>query len=224
MGLIQEIENRLLSAIKNFFSPVIKPLQKFWGIVKKFFTALVDVIPETVTLVKGVVNEVIAWKNFKKGINFSTGVVSLQSAKDHIEDLISEVIDAWGAARELFTSGFELPIKSVNEAVDAATEVVTAFEDFFGKFGLSEFLQRLGPTLEKAGGKVFEVLALVQAVAEEALKVVRELQKILDAVTDIRKTFQTGEGLFLQQKNPRKTLNLEDGSSIKVRVGNLHDA
>ena len=222
MGLLQSIEERILSALKRFFAPVITPLQKLWGIIKSFFSALILVIPETITLVKGIVSEVLAWRNFRQGINFKTGVINLQSAKDRISDLIGEVVDAWNSARELFTSGFKLPLKSVEEAVDATTEVVTAFEDFFGKFGLTEFLQRLGPTLEKAGGKIFEVLALIQAVAEEALKVVREFQTILNAVTDIRKTFQTGEGLFLSQSNRRKVVTLDDGTTMKIRVGNLH--
>lgn len=222
MGLIQDIENRLLAAILKLLEPVIGPLRKLWGIIKGFFSALILVVPETITLVKGVIEEVNAWRDFKKGISFKAGVINLQSVRDHIEDLITEVIDAWHSLVDLFTSGFKLPLKSVQEAADAAEEVVVAFENFFGKFGLREAIQRLGVTLEKAGGKVFEVLAIIQAVAEEALKVVRELQSILNAVRDIRETFQTGKGLFLSQTNKRKTLRLADGGSIKIRVGNLH--
>ena len=222
MGLIQTLEDRLLAAIKEFFRPVIEPLTRFWNIIKGFFTALIDVVPETIQLVKDIIAEVNAWRHFKQGISFKSGVINLQSVRDHIEDLIGEIIDAWSALRDLFTSGFKLPYKSIQEAVDAAEEVVTAFEDFGGRFGLREFLGKLGAKLERAGGKVFEVLALVQAVAEEALHVVRELAAIVKAIRDVRETFQTGEGLFLSQKNKRRTLKLADGSSIKIRVGNLH--
>lgn len=222
MGLLQDIENRLLDAIKAFFAPVVTPLTKLWNILKGFFTAIIEVIPETIDLVNLIISEVFEWKNFKQGISFGSGVVNLQSTKDHIQELLDEIVTAWNSAKDLFTSGFKLPLRGVQEAADACEEVVTAFEDFFGKFGLTEFLQRLGPTLEKAGGKVFEVLALVQAVAEEALKVVREIRSIVDAAKDIRETFQKGKGLFLKQTNPRRTLRLSEGGSIKIRVGNLH--
>ena len=223
MGLIQDIENRIFELVKRLLAPVITPVQKLWGILKDFFTALIDVIPETVSLVKLVISEVIAWRNFREQINFKTGVVSLQSVRDHILDLIDEITGAWRAVVDLFTSGFTLPLKSVTEAAEAAEEVVTAFEDFFGKFGLREFLEKLVPKLKKAGGKVFEILALIEAVAEEVLKVVRELNTIVTAVKDVRETFETGEGLFLSQKNPRRIVTLADGTKMKLRVGNLHE-
>lgn len=222
MGLLQTLEDKLLAAVTRLFEPVISPLKKFWEAVKRFFSALIDVVPETIHLVHSIIDELAAWKSFKQGISFSSGVVNLQSAKDRIEDLIQEIIDAWHALVDLFTNGFKLPVKSINEAAEAAEEVVVAFEDFFGKFGLEAFLKRLVPQLEKAGGKVLEVLALLESIAEAALQVVRELQTVVNAIADVRRTFQTGEGLFLQQKNPRRTLHLDDGTSIKIRVGNLH--
>jgi phage-related protein len=222
VGLLQTLEDSILQKLKSFFAPVIEPVQKLFKTVKDFFTALIDVVPETVSLVTLVISEVKAWRSFRSGISFKSGVINLQSSRDRIEDLIQEILDAWRALLGLFTDGFKLPLKSINEAADAAEEAVVAFEDFFGKFGLEEFLQRLVPKLKKAGGKVFEVLALIEAVAEAALKVVRQLSTIVNAVADVRKTFQTGEGLFLQQKNKRRVETLEDGTKIKIRLGNLH--
>ncbi len=223
MALLDSIETRILSAVSGFLQPIFAPLQRFWNALKGFFTALIDVVPETVTLVKSVISEINAWRTFRSGVNFNTkGVISIATAKAQIEDLIGEIVDAWSALVELFTSGFKLPVRGVSEAADALEEVVTAFEDVFGKFGIRQGLSRLGAVLEKAGGKVFEVLALIQAVAEEALKVVRELQAIVNAVRDVRDLFQTGGGLFLKQTNPRRVEKLADGSSIKIRVGNLH--
>jgi phage-related protein len=222
VALLDTLEAKLLQVIKNFFAPVIGPLQKLWNILKGFFTALIDVVPETIQLVKSTIAEINAWRTFKEGISFKSGVINLQSVKDHIGDLVQELIDAWHALVDLFTSGFKLPLRGVQEAADAAEEVVTAIEEFGGKFGLREFLANLATKLEKAGGKVLEILALIQAVAEEALKVVRELQTIVNAVRDVRTTFQTGEGLFLSQKNPRRVETLQDGTKIKIRVGNLH--
>lgn len=222
MGLLQDIENRLLQAIGRLLQPVIDPLKKLWNIIKGFFTAVIDLIPATIKLVKSIIDEVNAWKNFKEGINFKSGVISLKSIKDHVEELIQEIITAWKSLVDLFTSGFKMPLRGVQEAADACDEVVTAFEDVFGKFGLREGLAKLGTVLEKAGGKIFEILAIIQAVAEEALKVVNELQSIVDVIRDIREAFQTGSFLFLKQNNPRRLVTLDDGTTMKIRVGNLH--
>lgn len=224
MGLIQDIESRLLSAIKKLFEPVITPLVKLWNILKGFFAAIIDLIPETIQLVKDVIFEVNAWRQFRQNISFKSGVINLQSVRDAIEDLVQEFIDAWHALVGLFTDGFKLPLKSVSEAADAAEEVVVAFEDFFGKVGLREAIQKLSTSLEKAGGKALEILAIIQAVAEAALRVVRQLQTIVNAARDARELFQTGKGLFLQQNNRRRVLKLDDGTSIKIRLGNLHPA
>jgi phage-related protein len=222
VGLIQDLEDRLLSAISNFFAPVIAPLTKLWNTIKSFATALIDVIPSTISLVQLIISEVNEWRNFRQNISFKGGVINLQRTKDRLQELIDEITQAWSSLVHLFTDGFKLPVKGVQEMAEAAEEVAVAFEEFFGKFGLTTFLQRIVPVLEKAGGKVLEVLALMEAVAEEALKVVNEINDIVVALKDIRETFEHGEGLFLQQKNPRKTLPLKDGGSIKVRVGNLH--
>jgi uncharacterized phage infection (PIP) family protein YhgE len=221
VGLLQELENKALELISKLLAPVITPLQKLWAAIKNFASALIDVVPETIALVQLIISEVNAWKSFRLNVN-TKGVVNLKSAQDRIQQLLDEIVAGWRALEELFTSGFKLPLKSINEMAEAAEEVATAFEEFFGKFGLREFIGKIVPKLEKAGGKVLEILALIEAVAEEALKVVRELHDIVQALKDIRETFETGEGLFLSQKNPRKILTLNDGSTIKIRVGNLH--
>ena len=211
----------LLNKVLEFFQPVIGPLTKLWNILKGMVTAIIDVIPATIDLVKLVYSEVLAWKTFKEGINVKTGVVNFKSARERIEDLIGELIDAWHALVDLFTGGFKrVTLKPFEDAEAAAQELADLFGGF-GKIGLKA-LQDLGPKLEKLGGKLFEILAIVQAVAEELLKVVNELTTIVNAIKDVRETFQEGEGLFLSQKNPRRTVALRDGGSIKIRVGNLH--
>lgn len=221
MSIIGDIENRLLDRLKQFFAPVLSPLTKLWNILKGFFTAIVEVVPETIDLVKLIYSEVLAWKSFREELHFKTGVINLQSAKDRILDLVDEIVTGWHSLVDLFSGGFKLSLKPLQDAEEAAAELVDLF-DGLGELGILEWLQKLGPKIEKAGGKIFEVLAIIQAVAEELLKVVRELHDIVQAAKDIRETFQTGEGLFLSQSNPRRKVDLADGSTIKIRVGNLH--
>jgi len=222
VGFIQDIENTLLAKLKGLFSPILKPLQRLWGVLKGFFSALIDLIPATVTLVKGIIEEIQAWRSFKQNVSFKGGVINLQSVHKRVEDLLGEIIDAYHAIVDLTTTSFKFPAKAASEAADALEEVIVTFEDFFGDVGLRAALEKIGSQFSKLGGKVFEVLALVQAVAEGLLKIVNELQTVLNAIKDVRETFQTGEGLFLQQKNKRKILKVVGGGKIKVRLGKFH--
>jgi hypothetical protein len=225
VGFIQDIENRLLDLLSRLFQPVIAPLQKLWGIIKGFFTAIIDLIPETIDLVKLIYSEVFEWKNFRENANFKGGVINLQSTRNRIDELLSEGIAAWHALVDLFTRGFrQVTIKPIEEGTEALTEVIEVFGSL-EKLGLKAWLERIGPTLEKAGGKVFEVLAIIQAVAEELLRVVRELRTIVDFTATVRRTFEQGEGLFLPQNNPRRKIKIAEvsgGGEIKIRLGKLH--
>jgi hypothetical protein len=225
MGLIQDIENRLLDLLSRLFQPIIGPLMRLWGILKGFFTAVIDVIPETIDLVKLVYSEVLEWKNFRENLRFKGGVINLQSVRTKIEDLISEAITAWHSLVDLFTSGFRnITVRPIEEATDALTDVIDAFGSL-ERLGLKAWLERIGPTLEKAGGKVFEVLAVIQAVAEELLKVVRELKSIVQFTKDVRLFAEEGDGIFLSQSNKRRKIKVADvsgGGEINIRLGNLH--
>jgi hypothetical protein len=222
VGLIQDIENSLLNQLAKLFKPVLDPLKRLWDILKRSFDAIVNLIPETIQLIQLVYSEVLEWKNFREEINFKSGVINLQSVRDKILDLVDEMVAAYRALVDIFTGGFkQATVKPFEDAADAAAELAEVIEGF-GKVGLKDFVTKFGAKLEKAGGKILEVLAIIEVVCESLLKVVRELNTIVTAVKDARETFETGEGLFLPQTNPRKKLDLVGGGSIKIRVGNLH--
>ena len=220
--LLGGLEKALLDKLKALFEPVLAPLEKLWSILKGMFDSIVLVVPETIDLVELVVSEVGEWRSFRQGIDFKGGVVNLQSVRDHVGELVDEVIRAWNSVIDLFTGGFK---RTAGQSFQAASDAAGELEELFtglGRLGLSDFLANVGPKLKRAGGKLFEVLAIIQAIAEEALHVVRDLRSIVDAAKDIRTTFETGEGLFLKQTNKRKTVTLSDGSTMKIRVGSLH--
>ena len=125
----------LLQKVLAFFQPVLGPLQKLWSILKGMVTAIIEVIPESIDLVKLIYSEVLEWKNFKEDVNIKTGVVNFKSARARIEDLITELIDAWHSLVDLFTSGFKnLTLKPFEDAEAAAEELA----DLFGGFGLED--------------------------------------------------------------------------------------
>jgi hypothetical protein len=186
------------------------------------FSALVEVIPETIALVRLIYSEVLAWKSFRQGINFKSGVINLHSSQEFLQETVDDLISGWNGLVSLFTSGFKLSVKPFQDAIEAGGELADLLESF-GKFGLKDFITKFGETIEKAGGKILEVIAIAEAIAEKLLEVVRQLNAIVVAVQDVREAIQTGEGLFLQQKNARKIVELQDGGRIKIRLGKLHD-
>jgi len=223
VGLVQKLEETILQELAKLFSPVLKPLSRLWKILKGFFTAIIDAVPETIHLVKSVIQEVNEWKNFKQGISFTSGVINLQSARAGIENLITEIVAAWAGIKDIFAEGASGSVQPFKAAGEAASELADLF-DSLEKFGLKEFLSKVGPKLEKAGGKVFEILAILQAIAEKVVQMVHDLQSVVDAVRDIRKAFQTGEGLFLKQSNKRKSIALAGGGNMRIRIGSLHSS
>jgi len=219
VGLLDDLEQRLFQQLAKLFEPILSPLRRLFSAVKSFFTALIDLVPESIHLVKSIIEEINGWRSFREQINFKTGVISPKSVKDHVQDLIGEIVDSWHALLSIWTGAKLNPISQIEEASTALADVV----EEFGRIGrFAEFLKNVGPKIEKVGGKVFEVFAIIQQIAETILDVVRKLQTVVDTIADIRRTFETGEGLFLKQSNPRKTLTLEDGTKIKIRLGNLH--
>lgn len=222
MGLIQQIEETLLNKLKQLLAPVIGPLERLWNILKGMVTAIIDVIPETISLVKLIYSEVQEWRQFRNNVSFSGGVINLQSVRDRISDLVQEFVSSWHALVDLFTHGFKQgALKPFTDAADAAAELAEVFGGL-ERLGLADFLKSIGPKLEKAGGKIFEVIAIVEVIAEDILRMVREIHTIVQTAKDVRELLQHGEGLFLSQKNKRRKVDLADGGSFKIRVGNLH--
>src|ERR1043166_4694638 len=99
MSLLDDLGSRILKAltdeITKLLAPITGPLIKLWGILKGFFTAIAEVVPETITLVTGIYHEVFAWKDFKQNISFNKGEINLRSERDKIEDTIQQLITAW---------------------------------------------------------------------------------------------------------------------------------
>jgi hypothetical protein len=212
----------ILDLLKRLFQPIITPLTKLFNTLKGMFSALVEVIPETIALARLIYSEVLSWRSFRQGINFKSGVINLHSSQEFLQETVDELIAGWRGLVDLFTSGFKLSVKPFQDAVEAGGELADLLESF-GKFGLKDWIVKFGEKIEKAGGKILEVIAIAEAVAEQLLKVVRQLNDIVVAVQRVRETLQTGEGLFLQQKNARRIVELQDGGRIKIRVGNLHE-
>ena len=218
MGLLDELQNRLLRAIVERLSVVFKPFKKLVDIVLRFFHNVKTLIPKSIQFGAELKDEIVAWKKFNESIPFRTGVVNLPKAIEQTQALIDELVSAYHAVlsvADLVRSKFR-ELGGGNPTADAE-EAIADIEQGGFKNILDKF-----PKLAKGAEKALAWVGLVADVLENLIELNDELLLILKAARDIRVEVETGSTIFLSQRNRRQIVPLREGGSIKIRVGSLH--
>ena len=196
-----------LSSIKGAFSlekikTIIADLGKVAKNVTTVFSKAKDIFHNVQQLFDTAKGEIEGWKNFKQDIRLKSRVVNLESAIQKTRDLIQGVPDSWHAILDLIGQVKSAFAKDVaGEEVAALLAVETA--------GLSEIVEVLTV--------IYQVLSFVESI-------ISDFQTVLDELKRLRLEIEKLDTIFLSQSNKRKSLKLEDGKTIRVRVGKLHSA
>ena len=218
MALLDDLLKRVLDPILAALKKALGPFGKLFDFLSHFWTSLKKAYKNTLELTSLVISEIGEWKRFREAIPFRTGVISIPAAIKKTQALIDEIKDAWAAVADLIKQikaqvGGGLDESPVQESEDALKAIEEGgFKDILAKF----------PKLAKGLEKLFGFIALVIQILDAWVSAVSDLLKIVQTTKDIREEIESGSTVFLSQKNPRKILKLEDGSPIKIRVGNLH--
>ena len=69
---------------------------------------------------------------------------------------------------------------------------------------------------------VVNALVIIVEVLDTVRNIIDAFQTVIDEITRLREFIETGDTIFLQQRNKRKLIRLESGKTIKIRVGKLH--
>ena len=212
MGLLDQLLEPLVERVKQAFAP----FAKLFDFITHFWTSITGLGGKIRDLINLVVSEVNEWKNFKENIAFRTRVINVKSAIEHVQEFIEQMAAAWRAIRELvdqLKSKFETTGDPAQEAREAIDDIENSgFRAIFEKF----------PKLLKGLEKVLGFVAIVLDALESIIVAVDDLTTIVNALKAIREDIETGGPLFLKQSNTRRTVRLEDGTSMKIRVGSLH--
>ena len=212
MGLLDQLLEPLVERVKQAFAP----FGKLFDFITHFWTSITGLGGKIRDLINLVVSEVNEWKNFKENIAFRTRVINVKSAIEHVQEFIEQMAAAWRAIRELvdqLKSKFETTGDPAQEAREAIDDIENSgFRAIFEKF----------PKLLKGLEKVLGFVAIVLDALESIIVAVDDLTTIVNALKAIREDIETGGPLFLKQSNTRRTVRLEDGTSMKIRVGSLH--
>jgi len=185
-----------LEGLRKIASDVVTVIKDFTNTFKK----ITGVVDSVFHLIQSVKDEIAGFKNFKQDLRFKSRVVNLEQAITKTRDLILGIPATWHAVLDLFSK-----IKSAI-AKDVAAEEGAAIL-----------------AVETAGlSEVVVGLSVIYQVADFVETVISDFQTIVDEISRFRKEIEKLDTIFLSQSNKRKTLKLDDGSSIRVRVGKLH--
>jgi len=196
-----------LTSIKSAFSleklkTIISDLGRVAKNISTVFTKAKDIFSNVQKLFDTVKGELDGWKNFKQDIRLKSRVVNLESAIKKTRDLIQGIPDSWHAILDVISEIKSAFAKDVaGEEVAALLAVETA--------GLSE---------------VVEVLTIIYQVLSFVESIISDFQTVMDELKRLRLEIEKLDTIFLSQSNKRKTLHLDDGKSIKIRVGKLHQS
>jgi hypothetical protein len=217
VALFSDVIDRLLQPILAKIKEVFAPFAKVVGFFTRFWDSITSLGGKVNHLIDLVLGEIDAWKNFKENIAFRTKLISIPVAIDHVQEFWQMIVAAWKAVLDLVEqvkskAGGETPSEEAEQAIkDIET---SSFKGIVEKF----------PKLLKGLEKLLGFLAIILDALESIIAAVDDLTTILEALRALREDVESGGPLFLKQTNARKTLKLEDGSKIKIRVGSLHKA
>jgi len=202
----------LFTAIKSFLGPVGKLFDK----VKESYDHIVGILDASNKLKDSIIAEITGWKSFKQDIRFAQRVVQLESAIQKTRDLIQGIPAAWNSIVDLVKQ-IKATITQETNPIEDAESTATDLESG----GLKDFLAKF-PKLAKAFEKVLGVLAIIVQTLETLRSMIDDIQTVVDELKRLRLEIEKLDTIFLSQSNKRKTLKLADGSSIRIRLGKLH--
>jgi len=195
LGQQLTLEN-LVSVLKGALKDAVSLFKNVLTTFKKA-TTLVSDASDLFDEVKG---EIDGWKNFKQDIRLKSRVINLEKAIKKTKDLIEGIPASWRAVLDLFKQIKSAVAKDIaGEETAALLAVETA--------GLSE---------------VAAAVAILYQVLSFATDTVSDLKTIVDELKRLRLEVEKLDTIFLQQDNKRKSVKLDNGKTIRIRVGKLH--
>lgn len=212
MGLFSFDFSSLWKRVLTFLGPVGKLITK----VGETFTKLTHVFELADHLKDTVLGEIDAWRNFKQDIRISQRVIQIERAIEKTRDLIEGIPEAWRSVIDIIKTakaqigGAESPVE---EAEAAAEDLESG--------GVKAVLEKF-PKLAQGLEKLLGVLAIVLQALDSVVNVIGDLQQIVDELKAARLEIEKLDTIFLSQSNKRKLVKLADGTTMKIRIGNLH--
>jgi hypothetical protein len=217
MSIIGDLLLRLVQPLLDALKKALGPFGKLFDIVTRFWDRLSHCWENGTAFWRLVFDEINAWKTFKEAIPVKYGVISVPAAVGHTRELVDQIKAAWAAIKDAIAA-----IKALNpkDQGDPAQEAREAIDDI-EKSGFKTLIEKF-PKLAKGAESALTWLLIVVQILESFLDLIDDLTTIVEATQSVREEIETGSTIFLKQSNRRRTVTLEDGTKMKIRIGNLH--
>jgi hypothetical protein len=209
VGLFDWFESQLVQLLR----PVLGPIRPLVQIFFKFKDSTFGILTAGQHLVDSTAQTYGKILHFQTQPAFRTRVISVPRVADNLEALAQ--------APQQIIKAFEDLFAQLKNKIDPAA---FDFEELEGLEDLRGIIGKLGSKFAAAFEKVLGFVTLLVDALVTIRAAIDDLQAIVDSVSTIVDDLSNLEGLFLPQSNPRKTEQLSNGGSIKIRVGSLHDS
>lgn len=213
-----------MSFLERLLGPIIHRVLQWLGPFGDLLRRIVDSYASIRTIfdraqkfVSSVISEGQEWNRFRANFAWRTRVINLKIAYEQTSALVQQILGVWSSIKDLIKDA-QQQIKGAPEPEELATDIAEGVSLDEGVSGLA----KLFPKLARLGTKILGVVTILLNAAEGISRAIDDLQQIVDAVTALRQELEFGSTIFLSQKNPRRTIKLADGGSMKIRLGNLH--
>lgn len=199
MSLFSDILGHFdLSQIFDWVLSKFPKLKQLLGLGQKVLKHFTGVFDAGQHLFESFEAEIEAWKNFKEDFRFRQRVVNVEKAITKTKELVQGFVEAWKAVLDLIKHLFrKAELAGAAEVAEAATGV-----------GLPVAI-------------VNGIVAVV-SILDTVRNIIDDAQAVLDEITRIREAVENADTIFLQQRNKRKSIKLDGGGKIRVRIGGLH--
>jgi hypothetical protein len=193
--------------------PIITPLRPVFLLLTNFKEATFGLFGKASKLATDIRQEYDAIKNFKEDLHWKGRAINVPNTVRRIKRLAeipSEVAtrlrDLWQALEQQVGVN---PAKAAEEAVNA----LEGIEDFRG------FITRFAPKLAKGLEKLLGVLAIAVDCVVAWNRAIDDLQVIVTDIREVRLDIEKLELAFLSQEHKRRYVRLEDGRTVRWRIG-----
>lgn len=200
-------------------SLLVGPASKLVNSIKQTINTaihIMDTVRETCQDIIDTYNEI---KDFELNPDWKIRAISAPQAIDNIKELAEVPTRLFIAVKDL--------VQRVKDSVAAFKSPAAEAEALVAEAGTLEGgLLRIFPRLATLIGKaIARVLAIAGLIVQLLIDVDNAIADIHTIARELKTAVQSLnhlDAVFLKQSNPRRTVTLEDGTTMKIRVGHLH--
>lgn len=205
--------------LSTLVEPILAPLKPAIHVLTHLRDSTIGFLDKFRHLAESILEEYNAIKHFKEDTHWRGRVVNAPQVVKKIKRLANIPAEVASKLRDLAKRiADQVPGgRPVGELAGEAAESLDGIEDFRGA------ITKFAPKLAKGAERVLGILAIAVDILIAWNAALDDLQTVVDDVKEVRLDIEKLDLIFLPQNNARRYVKLEDGRTIRIRIGgHLH--